>query len=100
MARKIQVTPQQLETAAAKIENLANTYKQQYESLYKSTDAMASTWQGKDNVAYINQINGFKNDLTKMKNLMDSYASFLRKSAKSYRQTQDNITSQAKKLVN
>ena len=100
MARTIQVTPEQLETAAGKIEGLAADYKQQYDALYNKTGAMASTWRGKDNVAYIDQIDGFKDDFEKMRALMVAYADFLRKSAKAYRDTQNTITEQARKLVN
>lgn len=100
MARDIQVTPEMLETAATKIESLAAEYKTQYDSLYDTTNAMATTWSGKDNVAFVLQIDGFKDDFNKMKQLMDQYADFLRKSAKAYRDTQDAIVTEAKKLVN
>ena len=100
MARTIQVTPEQLESTAGRIESLAADYKSQYDQLYSETNAMASTWSGKDNVAFVNQIDGFKDDLAKMHNLMINYADFLRKSAKAYRDTQDNVVSEARKLVN
>lgn len=100
MARNIQVTPEQLETTAGKIESMATEYKTQYQKLYSETDAMASTWSGKDNVAFVQQIAGFKDDLEKMHTLMNQYADFLRKSAKTYRDTQDAVTSEARKLVN
>lgn len=100
MARVIEVTPEQLESTAGKIENLAADYQKQYEQLYSETNAMASTWNGKDNTAFVNQIAGFKDDFQKMHTLMLNYADFLRKSAKAYRDTQDAITSEARKLVN
>lgn len=100
MARTIQVTPEQLETAAGKIEALAGEYKTQYNQLYSETNAMAATWDGKDNTAFVNQIAGFKDDLEKMHTLMLNYADFLRKSAKAYRETQNTIVAEARKLVN
>lgn len=100
MARTIQVTPEQLETTATRIESLAADYKTAYDKLYSETDAMAATWSGKDNVAFVNQIAGFKDDFAKMHTLMNNYADFLRKSAKAYRDTQDTITSEARKLAN
>ena len=100
MARNIQVTPEQLESTASRIEALAAEYKNQYEQLYSETNAMASTWSGKDNVAFTDQITGFKDDFTKMHTLMMQYADFLRKSAKAYRETQDTVVSEARKLVN
>lgn len=100
MARNIQVTPEQLESAAGRIEGLAADYKTQYDALYSETNAMASTWSGKDNVAFVDQIAGFKDDFEKMHTLMLNYADFLRKSAKAYRETQDTVVSEARKLVN
>ena len=100
MARIIQVTPEQLESTASRIEGLAADYKSQYDQLYSETNAMASTWNGKDNVAFVNQIDGFKDDFAKMHTLMLNYADFLRKSAKAYRDTQDTVVSEARKLIN
>lgn len=100
MARTIQVTPEQLETTAGRIEGLAADYKSQYNQLYSETNAMASTWSGKDNIAFTDQIAGFKDDFEKMQTLMLNYADFLRKSAKAYRDTQDTVVSEARKLVN
>lgn len=100
MARTIQVTPEQLESAAGRIEGLAADYKSQYDALYNETNAMASTWQGKDNTAFVDQIAGFKDDFDKMHTLMLNYADFLRKSAKAYSDTQDTVVSEARKLIN
>lgn len=100
MARTIQVTPEQLVSAAGRIEGLAADYKTQYDALYNETNSMASTWQGKDNVAFVDQIDGFKDDFDKMRRLMLDYADFLRKSAKAYRDTQEDVVKAAQKLVN
>lgn len=100
MARTIQVTPEQLVSAAGRIENLAADYKAQYDTLYKETDAMASTWNGKDNVAFVNQLAGFRDDFENMNKLMNNYADFLRKSAQAYQDTQNAVVSEAQKLVN
>lgn len=100
MARIIEVTPEYLRNAATAIEELANQYKSQYEAFYGETNAMASAWQGRDNMAFINQIDGFKDDFTKMYTLMNQYADFLRTTAKSYDAAQESITQKAKKLAN
>lgn len=100
MARIIEVTPEQLDSTAGIIEGLAADYKTQYDLLYSETNAMASTWSGKDNLAFTEQIAGFKDDFDKMHTLMLRYAQFLRDSAKHYRATQDTVTAEARKLVN
>lgn len=98
MAKQIKVTPKLLETTAGKITSMAADYKTLYNQLYSKTDALASTWQGDDNTAFINQINGFKNDFEKMRSLMLSYADFLKKSAKAYSDTQETLRALARKL--
>ena len=100
MARTIQVTPEQLESAATKILDLAGDYQELYNQFYSKTGSMAQSWEGKENLAFIDQINGFKDDFNKMYTLMTQYAEFLQKSAKAYRDTQDAVTADARKLVN
>lgn len=100
MAQTIRVTPEMLENAATSIESLANEYKAQYTELYSTTGNLASTWTGEDNVAFVNQIEGFKADLNAMYAKMMDYASYLRTTAKSYRDTQEAIVKQAKGLLN
>lgn len=99
MARIIEVTPQQLETAAKSIDQLAGEYQTQYQSFYRETGAMAQ-WRGADNQAFLQRIEGFKDDFEKMKNLMNQYADFLRRSAKAYRDTQDSVVKEAQSLTN
>lgn len=100
MGRVIVVTPEELEKTASLIESLASDYKSQYDALYNETGALAAKWKGKDNVAFINQIDGFKDDLKSMYQLMNNYVDFLRKTAKAYRATQDEVVAQAKRLSN
>lgn len=100
MGNKIVVDPAKLEAAAAKIEERVADYKKTYTQLFSEVDAMSANWQGTDNVAYTTQIKGFQDDFTKMSNLMTEYATFLKNSATSYKTTQSNVESAAKKLTN
>lgn len=100
MARVIKVTPEQLERTATAISGLADEYKNLYDQFYSETNAMADKWKGDDNLAFINQIDGFKDDFKLMHTEMMKYVDFLQKSAKAYRDTQENVVSQAKNLIN
>ena len=100
MARTIQVTPEYLVSAAKSIHDLANDYKAQYDQLYTKTGEMATSWKGKDNIAYIDQISGFKDDFGKMYELMLAYEDFLVKSADAYTKAQNTVVTEARKLVN
>lgn len=100
MGNKIVVNPAKLEAAATKIEELVADYKKNYNQLFTEVDAMAANWQGTDNVAYTTQIKGFQDDFENMAKMMAEYATFLKNSATSYKTTQSNVETGAKKLTN
>ena len=100
MGKVIVVDPKQLQNTASKIEALASDYKMLYNKLYSKTDDLALSWNGKDNVAFVEQIAGFRDDLDGMFKLMMNYVDFLRQSAKAYIDTQDAVVAEARKLVN
>lgn len=100
MARKITVTPEQLTSASEKIDSLAADYQKVYMKLYTEIENMKSAWDGADNVAFTTQVQGFEDDFQLMYKLMLEYSEFLKTSAQMYTQTQDDIISQAAKLVN
>jgi WXG100 family type VII secretion target len=100
MARDITVDPQKLETAATAIDNQAADYEKSFRLLFSEVDAMATAWQGVDNLAFTNQIKGYEDDFKAMASLMKQYSEFLKSSAKTYKETQNEIVGQAKKLMN
>lgn len=100
MARKIVVDPAKLRTAAEKMDAQAGEYTKQYTQLFSEVDGMGSAWQGVDNQAFVTQIKGYMDDFEKMVALMKQYSEFLRASAKTYEDTQTDITNSARKLVN
>lgn len=100
MANKIVVDPAQLDSTAAQIENQAADYEQIFNQLFSEVNALGSAWQGKDNQVYVQQIEGFRDDLQQMAQLMRDYAEFLKTSAKTYRDTQESVANSAKTLAN
>lgn len=100
MARTIVVDPAQLETAASNMDAQAADYERQYLQLFGEVDNMGAAWQGADNLAFVSQIKGFMDDFQKMVALLKQYSQFLKDSAKTYRNTQDQIVAGAKRLTN
>lgn len=99
---KIIVSTEEIKSVAKSIETLADNYHTEFTDLYKIVDSLASTgvWNGVDNVAYVEKINGFKDDFARMESLMRQYAAFLTNAANGYKTTQTHITNQVdKKLV-
>jgi len=95
---KIVVTPTELIAAADAIENLAGDYAQNYTALFSDVSALQSAWQGKDNQRFTSQIEGFRNDFDRMRELMSEYANFLKNAAITYTNTQDAVTEAAGRL--
>ncbi|WP_138755920.1 WXG100 family type VII secretion target [Paenibacillus sinopodophylli] len=100
MARKIVVDPAKLTSASQKMDGMVAEYVKQYTLLFTEVEGMGAAWQGKDNVAFVNQIKGFQDDFTRMKEITSEYASFLKTSADRYTATQSNLESSARKLTN
>lgn len=98
--RTISVEVAQVENCANKMESLLASYKQYYGQLLDEVDAMKTSWQGKDNVAFSNQIAGYEDDFNQLYVLGWQYVEFLRSSAKAYQQLQDEISAQAALLAN
>ncbi len=96
---KIIVETSQLDAAAQKVDELADKYSSEYTALYTAVTEMQSSWAGTDNTAYTTQIEGFKDDFQRMEQLMRDYATFLRESAKKYRETQSEIKTKAQQLT-
>ena len=95
---KIVVTPQELISTAGLIEGLAGDYAQLYTALFSDVSSLRTAWQGKDNQAFTQQIEGFRNDFKEMKALMDAYAKFLKDAANSYISTQEAVIDAVSKL--
>jgi len=96
--RTIMVEPERLEATASEIESANHEYDRTYQMIYAEVDKMSSSWQGKDNTAFVGQIKTFEDDLRQISIIMRQYADFLRNSARAYRETQDEIYAQANRL--
>lgn len=100
MSVKINVDPARLEASASHIEQMYMNYEREYRRLFQDVQTMGNNWQGKDNQAFVQQINGFVKDFVSMRNLMKEYAEFLKASARAYRNTQNERAQQARHLIN
>lgn len=96
--RTIQVTSEELDTCAARMDEENQNYVRDIDALFSEVEAMGSAWQGKDNLAFVSQISGFRNDFRQISMLCTNYSDFLRNCAASYRSTQDELAAQASRL--
>lgn len=97
--RQIKVDPQQLEACASRMDEQNQDYQRTYAALFSAVETMKSSWQGKDNMAFSNQIEKFEGDFRELSVLCSQYAEFLRSSARAYREMQNDLASQASHLA-
>lgn len=95
---QIAVEPGQLFDVAQRIEQADQDYQRIYHNLYSEIDKMGNAWQGKDNVAFANRIKSFEDDFRQISLIMREYAQFLKNSARSYEEIQEELYSQANRL--
>ncbi|MCI5723658.1 MAG: WXG100 family type VII secretion target [Erysipelotrichaceae bacterium] len=96
--RKITVEPMQVDACAMRMEEKNTSYLRNVNELFSAVDAMNVAWKGKDNQAFITKITALQSDFKQVSILCSEYIEFLRNSARSYRNTQEEIASQAQML--
>lgn len=96
--RKIYVEPERLESTSNSVLQANDEYISLYQSLYNEIDKVSETWMGKENTQFNNKVKSYQDDLRKISIIMRQYAEYLSKTAKSYRETQDELYNQATRL--
>lgn len=94
------VSPEYLRRTSSIICQEAEAYKKDYDEMYREVDALAGSWQGADNQAFVSQIQGFLPELNQMYQLMLQYSNFLNQSAQVYEQVQNETIAYARRLIN
>lgn len=93
----IRVTTENLRAQAAKVDEEASKYYNEYQGLLKDVETLTSSdWKGEDADAFREKVKNFEPDFNKMKELMNEYANFLRDAARNY----DNTTENVKNTIN
>jgi len=100
MGKRIRVTPQDLETASKKLGELSETYTGIYTQLMQQANTMGEAWEGADNQAFVDQINGFNEDLKSMAQKLQTASEALQVQKTNYVNTQENNMVQVRKLTN
>lgn len=95
---RIRVETAELEQTAAKVEQAENDFQLKKRELYQQVEALSNAWKGKDNLAFVNQIEAYQEDLQKISTILLQYVDFLRHSAQAYRDTQETLQTEANRL--
>ncbi|MBS7576545.1 MULTISPECIES: WXG100 family type VII secretion target [unclassified Enterococcus] len=100
MGKVIRVTPDVLKKTSNELKSLAASYQNIYVQLLNQARTMGGAWQSSDNLAFVNQIEGFCEDLDKMKGRLDNASQVISRQAANYSQTIAHNIAQIKRLTN
>lgn len=100
MGKVIRVTPEELAKASQTMQRISETYTEIYTQLLQEAGTMGTAWEGDDNLAFVEQINGFSEELKAMTDKLLTASQALEKQKTNYVNRQENNITQVKKLVN
>lgn len=97
---RIVVAPPELHAASGAFSQLAGEYSQVYQNLLNTANTMGSAWQAADNLAFVEQINGFCAALNKMVQHLEQASQALTAQANNYESARDHNVTSVRTLVN
>lgn len=100
MGKKIRVTPEELESASIKLNQISVDYAEIYAQLMQEAGTMGEAWEGADNLAFVEQISGFGEELKQMADKLGIASEALHKQKVNYATRQETNMTQVKKLTN
>ena len=97
---KFTVDPPVLHAAAKKFSELSTEYTSVYTRLMNVAKTMGDAWNAADNLAFVDQIDGFCEELKAMASHLDQASQALTQQAKNYETVRDNNVTGVKQLAN
>lgn len=97
---RIRVTPEELGTASQAVMGLSEEYTSIYTQLIQQAGTMGEAWSGEDNLAFVDQINGFCDELKQMADKLRLASDALKQQQTNYANHQSDNIVQVRKLVN
>lgn len=100
MGKRIRVTPEELDKASTKLAEISRDYAEIYKKLITEATTMGEAWEGEDNMAFVNQINGFCDELKTMADKLQTASDALQRQKSNYQSRQDSNVAEARSLTN
>lgn len=92
------VTPEDLESSASKVEGKATEFTKAYTSIYTAVSDLRITYKGEASDTFNQRIEGYKNDFTAADKALAKYVAFLREYAGKMKNTENDLKSKASSL--
>ena len=92
------VTPEELEASASKVEGKTSEFTKAYNSIYTAVSDLRVTYKGEASNTFNQRIEGYKNDFSAAEKALKNYVQFLRDYAAKMKRTESEIKSKASAL--
>ena len=97
---KFVVDPPELHKASQKFFQLSEDYTAVHNRLINTASTMGEAWKAADNLAFVEQINGFCEELKAMTKHLEQASQALEQQALNYETTRDGNITGVKQLIN
>jgi WXG100 family type VII secretion target len=100
MSKRIRVTPEELQQASGQLAEFSATYTDIYTNLLQQASTMGQAWEGADNQQFVNQIQGFTEELKSMAQKLQTASDALKTQATNYADRQQSNIQAVQQLTN
>ena len=97
---RLVVDPPELHRASDRFNQLSDEYQSVHHRLLNTASTMGEAWKAADNLAFVDQINGFCDDLQAMAAHLRQAAQGLTRQAANYEATRDHNVTGVRTLAN
>ena len=94
------VDPPELHRVSQIFSQLSGEYTDVYNGLMNAASTMGEAWKAADNLAFVDQITGFCDDLKSMADHLVQASDALKQQAANYENTRDTNITEVRKLAN
>lgn len=94
----LKASPEEIRTAGKSLVGNAENYLNYVKNIYNTVDNLQASWQGSDNAQFSNTINGYKENINALGQVIGNYGVFLQETANSLEKLQAEIAQQASNL--
>lgn len=92
------VTPEELEASASKIEGKTGEFTKAYNNIYTAVTDLRVTYKGQASDTFNQRIEGYKNTFSAAEKALKSYVQFLRDYSSKLKETENDIKGKASSL--
>lgn len=94
----LKASPEEIRTAGKNLVDNAESYLGSVKNLYNTVDNLQTKWQGSDNMQFVSTVNGYKENINALGQVIGNYGVFLQETANSLEKLQAEIAQQASNL--